>query len=91
MLPEGEGGAANEWRNYAQTFLAAIVRQTHQTGETDIAELYRLLTAASPEELQLLVGGTPAQPFLEAGAVRMFGAIRSVTGASVASLAYIQR
>ena len=37
----------------------------------------------------MLVAGTPAQPFLEGGNERMFGSIRSVTGASLTALDYL--
>ncbi|MGA0714144.1 MAG: flagellin, partial [Gemmobacter sp.] len=41
------------------------------------------------DELRLLVAGTPAQPFLEGGNERMFGSIRSVTGAALTALDYL--
>ena len=77
------------WRGYARNFLTAVTRQTHEAGVTSLAELYRLLTAADSDELRLLVAGTPAQPFLEGGNERMFGSIRSVTGASLTALDYL--
>ncbi len=49
----------------------------------------RLLTCASTDELRILTAGTPAQPFLEGGNERMFGSIRSVTGASLTALDYL--
>ena len=54
-----------------------------------MSELYRLLTCASTDELRILTAGTPAQPFLEGGNERMFGSIRSVTGASLTALDYL--
>ena len=89
LIPDQEG-SERTWRGYARTFFTAVTRQAHAAGVRDTAELYRLLTAASTEELRLLVGGTPAQPFLEAGNERMFGSIRSVTGVGVAALEYVQ-
>ena len=89
LIPDQEG-SERTWRGYARTFFTAVTRQAHAAGVHDTAELYRLLTAASTEELRLLVGGTPAQPFLDAGNERMFGSIRSVTGVGVAALEYVQ-
>jgi len=89
LIPDQEG-SERTWRGYARTFFTAVTRQAHAAGVRDTAELYRLLTAASTEELRLLVGGTPAQPFLDAGNERMFGSIRSVTGVGVAALEYVQ-
>ena len=53
-------------------------------------ELWRLLTAASPEELRPVVAGTPAQPFLDPDNARMFGSIRSVAVSAMAALEYMQ-
>ena len=78
MIPDHDG-ADKSWRGYARTFFTAVVRQTNDAGIKDLAELYRLLTSASTDELRILTQGTPAQPFLEGGNERMFGSIRSVT------------
>ena len=89
LIPEG-AGSDRSWRQYGQTFLAALLRQTHGAGITDLGELYRLLTSAPTEELGILLEGTAAQPFLEPGNERMFGSIRSVTATAVAALDFIQ-
>jgi type IV secretory pathway TraG/TraD family ATPase VirD4 len=88
IIGEGQSGERS-WRLYAQQFLAAILRQTHQLKIADTAELFRLLTSASTEELAILLRGTAARPFLEGGNERMFGSIRSVTSAAVAALDFI--
>ena len=88
LIPDHEG-PDRIWRSYARTFFTAVTRQLYEAGVRDLAELYRLLTSASPEELRLLVQGTPAQPFLEEGNERMFGSIRSVTGASLTAFEYL--
>jgi len=89
LIPEG-GSADPVWQRYAQTFLAAVMREIHATGVRDLAELYRLLTSAPLDELRVMLAGTPAQPFLESGNERMFGSIRSVAGNAVAALDFIQ-
>ncbi len=88
LIPDHDG-ADRSWRGYARTFLSSVVRQTHEAGVHSLPELYRLLTAADSDELRLLVAGTPAQPFLEGGNERMFGSIRSVTGAALTALDYL--
>jgi len=90
LIPNCDDPAAREWRGYARTFLAAVVRRCHLTGRRDVADLWRLLTVASADELQPIVAGTPAQPFLDADNARMFGSIRSVTGSAIAAFEYIQ-
>jgi type IV secretory pathway TraG/TraD family ATPase VirD4 len=90
LIPNCEDPSAREWRGYARTFLAAVVRRCHFEGRRNIADLWRLLMLASLEELRPLVSGTPAQPFLDQDNARMFGSIRSVTGSAVAALEYIQ-
>ena len=88
LIPDHDG-ADKSWRGYARTFFTAVARQTNEAGIRDLSELYRLLTSASTDELRILTAGTPAQPFLEGGNERMFGSIRSVTGASLTALDYL--
>jgi len=88
LIPDHDG-ADRSWRGYARTYFTAVARQTHDAGIRDLSELYRLLTSASTDELRILTAGTPAQPFLESGNERMFGSIRSVTGASLTALDYL--
>lgn len=88
LIPDHEG-ADRSWRQYARVFFTAVTRQAHLAGVTSVAELYRLLTAAPSDELQILVEGTSAQPFLEETNARMFSSIRSVTGAAVSGLEYV--
>ena len=88
LIPDHDG-ADRSWRGYARTFFTAVARQTNEAGIRSLPELYRLLTSASSDELRILVAGTPAQPFLEGGNERMFGSIRSVTGAALTALDYL--
>ena len=90
LIPDHEG-ADRSWRGYARTFFSAVTAQTHAAGKRDVSELYRLLVVAGTTELKALVGGTPAQPFLEEHNGRMFDSIRSVTSSAVSSLAYVSR
>jgi len=77
------------WTGYARTFFTAVTRQTHEAGERDPGELYRLLVAAEPKELRALLEGTPAQPFLAEHNAKMFDSIRSVTIDAVSALQYV--
>jgi type IV secretory pathway TraG/TraD family ATPase VirD4 len=90
LIPNCDDPAAREWRGYARTFLAAVIRRCHIAGRRDAADLWRLLTVASADELRPIVAGTPAQPFLDADNARMFGSIRSVAGSAIAAFEYIQ-
>jgi type IV secretory pathway TraG/TraD family ATPase VirD4 len=91
LIPDAEDASAREWRGYARTFLAAILRRCRFSGAAHPGELWRLLTVASADELRPIVAGTPAQPFLDPDNARMFGSIRSVTGSAIAALEYIER
>ncbi len=90
LIPDHEG-TDRSWRGYARTFFTAVTRQAHEAGVTDVAELYRLMVIADTKELRTLVGGTPAQPFLDEHNSRMFDSIRSVTSSAVGALDYIAR
>ncbi|EQD59881.1 Type IV secretion-system, TraD, DNA-binding domain protein, partial [mine drainage metagenome] len=58
-------------------------------GVTDVGQLYDLLVVSDREELKLLVGGTPAQPFFDEHNARMLDSIRSVTSSAVAALQHV--
>jgi type IV secretory pathway TraG/TraD family ATPase VirD4 len=90
LIPNCDDPSAQEWRGYARTFLAAVIRRCHFSGTSNAASLWRLLMIASADELRPIVAGTPAQPFLEPDNARMFGSIRSVAGSAMAAFEYIQ-
>jgi type IV secretory pathway TraG/TraD family ATPase VirD4 len=91
LIPSSGDPSASEWRAYARTFLCAVLRRSREGGSRSSSELWRLLSAASPEELQPVVAGTPAQPFLDGENARMFGSIRSVAVSAMAAFEYVQR
>jgi type IV secretory pathway TraG/TraD family ATPase VirD4 len=90
LIPDCDDAAAREWRGYARTFLAAVLRRCRFSGTRSAAELWRLLMVAPVDELRPLVAGTPAQPFLDADNARMFGSIRSITGSAMSAFGHIQ-
>jgi len=90
LIPPSDDPSSREWRAYARTFFAAVVRRCHGRRRCDLHELWRLLAMAPNEELRPLVAGTPAQPFLELDNARMFGSIRSVLISAIAALEYIK-
>jgi type IV secretory pathway TraG/TraD family ATPase VirD4 len=89
LIPDGDSASASEWRGYARTFFSAVMKQSRALGNDQSTELYRLLTTAPDAELRVLLEATPAQPFLAEGNSRMFGSVRSVTGAAIAAFPYI--
>lgn len=89
LIPMSDDASGREWRGYARTFVTAVTRRCHECGERDPAELWRLLTVASTNELRPIVSGGPAQPFLEPENARMFGSIRSVTASAVAAFEHL--
>jgi type IV secretory pathway TraG/TraD family ATPase VirD4 len=90
LIPSTEDASGREWRGYARTFLAAVVRRCHEMGSRNAGELWRLIAMAPSAELRPLVANTPAQPFLEPENARMFGSIRSVAGSAAAALQHVQ-
>jgi len=90
LIPDSEDASAREWRAYARTFLAAMIRRCHGSDAGNAQELWRLLTAAPPEELRPWVSGTPAQPFLDGDNARMFGSIRAVLVSAMAGFEFVQ-
>jgi type IV secretory pathway TraG/TraD family ATPase VirD4 len=90
LIPSTEDASGREWRGYARTFLAAVVRRCHEVDQPNAAELWRLIAIAPSVELRPIVANTPAQPFLEPENARMFGSIRSVAGSAAAALEHVQ-
>ena len=78
------------WTNFARTLFTAVTAQAQAAGIDDPGELYRLLVAAPKGELRVLVTGTPAAPFLEAGSDKLFQGVRSTVTASVKSLEFVR-
>jgi hypothetical protein len=81
--------AEDEWSGYARTFVSAVIGQCAQRGGGDVPELWRLISSAPRGELQQLLAGTPAQPFLDEDNTRMFGSIRAVAVSALAALQYV--
>jgi type IV secretory pathway TraG/TraD family ATPase VirD4 len=90
LIPSTEDASGREWRGYARTFLAAVIRRCHEVGRHNAAELWRLIAMAPSAELRPIVANTPAQPFLEPENARMFGSIRSVAGSAAAALEHVR-
>ncbi len=91
LIPSSEDASAREWRGYARTLLVALIAGLRRTQRTSLGELWRLISAAPPEQLRPLVAGTPAQPFLAADNARMFASIRSVAVSALAALEHVHR
>ncbi len=90
LIPDS-GDSDRTWVGYARTLFGAVVQQAIAVQARDDVEIYRLLTAASLEELRVLLAGTPAGPFLEPGNEKMFGSVRSIASSAVAALKYTTR
>jgi type IV secretory pathway TraG/TraD family ATPase VirD4 len=91
LIPLSDDPATREWRAYARTLLAALLRRSREGSRRHVAELWRLITTASAEELRPLLAGSPAQPFLDPENARMFTSIRSVAVSSLAALDFVRR
>lgn len=88
FIPDHDGGERN-WRQYARTFVAAVLRQLHRTGAANPAHLYQLIFLSPVDELRELLAATPAAPFLGADNGKFFESVRSIAGAHLAALEHI--
>ncbi len=88
LIPDPGGSADTSWTGRARVLLSAILRRGRYAG-IDIAEVYRLFAIAPREELQILLQGTAAEPFLADGAVKLFDNVRSSTGSALNALEYV--
>jgi len=88
LIPDYEGSDRN-WRQYARTFLTAVLRQLHRVDERDPARLYYLLLLAEADELRQLLEATPAGPFLASDNGKFFDSVRSVTAVHAAAIEHV--
>jgi type IV secretory pathway TraG/TraD family ATPase VirD4 len=90
LISDGSDPQSREWRGYARTFLSAILEYCKLENRTELAEVWRLVAVADPEELKELLAGTSAQPFLAEGAAKMFHSIRGTASPALAALRYVK-
>ena len=90
LIPQSDDSSGREWRGYARTFLAAVLKRCDELGLHDIGQLWRLLAIATSAEVRQIVAGTPAEPFLDPDNARMFGSIRSVAVSACAALEHLR-
>lgn len=90
LIPDHEG-QDRSWRGYARTLFSAVTSQARAAGVSDVKELFELLVVSKKSELEMLVGGTPAQAFFEEHNDRMLDSIRSVLTSAVGALQHVAR
>jgi type IV secretory pathway TraG/TraD family ATPase VirD4 len=87
MIPDGEGDS-KEWNGYAQTFVTSVLRQLVERRMLSIKKLLYYVQAASIEELEPFLAGTPAAAQLVSE--RTFGSIRTIASNYLATYAYLE-
>ena len=90
LIPPGDDVSGREWRGYARTFVAAVLRRSRRSGRDDLARLWDLLAVAPSAEVRRAVEGTAAAPLLDADNARMFGSVRSIAVSACAALEHIR-
>jgi Type IV secretion-system coupling protein DNA-binding domain len=90
LIPQSDDSSGREWRGYARTFVAALLRRCNELGLNDVGQLWRLLAVATSGEVRSIVEGTPAEPFLDPDNARMFGSIRSVAVSACAAVEHLR-
>jgi type IV secretory pathway TraG/TraD family ATPase VirD4 len=90
LIPDHDG-QDRSWRGYARTLFSAVTSQARAAGVSDVKKLFELLVVSQKSELEMLVAGTPAQPFFEEHNARMLDSIRSVLTSAVGALQYVAR
>jgi type IV secretory pathway TraG/TraD family ATPase VirD4 len=63
LIPEHDG-QDRIWPGFARTYVSSVLRQLRRDEEHDLGRLYRLLVAATEEDLRDLLKETPAARFL---------------------------
>ena len=90
LIPDHEG-ADRYWRNFARTFLTAVLRQLKRVDEKGLARLYATIETASIGELRGLLESTAAGPFLGKDGGKFFESVRSITIQHLTALEHLAR
>lgn len=88
IVPDGTGDGA-QWHHYSQSFVAAVLRSMHGSGERSIKRLLYWLTTAEPKELQDMLAGTPAAALCAKGNERMLASTRAILSSYVGVFPYL--
>jgi hypothetical protein len=89
LIPER--GSDPQWPGFARTFFESVMDQASAAGIRDLAELYRLLTSASPAELKPFLAGTPAASFTEEANAKLFFGQQATASEHIKCLDYIRK
>jgi hypothetical protein len=88
IIPQGSGSSA-EWNQYARTLLAETLLALHSAGERSVKMLLHCVSAAQREELESLLGDTPAAILAAEGNEKMLGSTRAIIGTYLAAWQYL--
>ena len=88
IVPDGVGDGM-QWHHYSQSFVAAVLRSMHASGERSIKRLLYWLTTAEPKELQDMLAGTPAAALCAKGNERMLASTRAILSSYVGVFPYL--
>jgi len=86
LIPDA-AGEGKVWSNYAQTFVECVIEYVYLTGGTS-GDIYRLINAASTDELRTIAGDGPAASLLSPDNERMFASVRGTASTAVNALRY---
>lgn len=88
VVPVSESATEEEWRGYARTLLAAILRSLHREGRSNANEVVRTInSAAGDEELEALLAGTNAAGLRRHEA--LFNSVIGVLAPRIASWSFL--
>lgn len=88
LCPDKQG-PENEWQQYGQTLISAVLLRLFESGTGTNGELVRLLTVVKNDELAKVVEGLPAQTFFDEGASRMLASVRAIIASYIRPLTWL--
>jgi type IV secretory pathway TraG/TraD family ATPase VirD4 len=88
LVGDGRGGE-QAWRGYAQGLVADLLRRLALAPGDRLGELHRLLSAAEPGELRVLLEGAGSAALVADGNERMLASVRAVGASATAALAHL--
>ncbi len=90
FIPEG-GGDDRNWRDFARTYVTAILGQLRHLEAPTLAMLYQLLVTTNESDLRDLLAGTPAARFIGKGGGKFLESVQSIAIQHLSAIQHLAR
>jgi type IV secretory pathway TraG/TraD family ATPase VirD4 len=90
FIPDHDGQDRN-WRDFARTYVTAILRQLHRLERPTLSMFYELLVTTKQEVLRDLLEGTPAAAFIGKEGGKFLESVQAVANQHLSAIEHLRR